>query len=812
MRPLLSVGLSFCTAALGQYVLQHDYTDGSGFADKFNFFTDDDPTHGYVNYVDYNTAVTEGLYQTENERNIYLGVDHTNNATGRGRNSLRLESKAVYNHGLFIIDLQHMPGGQCAVWPALWFLGPDWPSHGEFDIIENVNTATMNQMSLKTNQTCFLEGEEMYGQLVSRDCNINPENVQGCLVDSDNVPFTYGQGFNERGGGVYATEWTSDAIRVWYFAADNVPFDIGQETPDPSKWGFPLAQFVTSCVLDEHFLDQQLIINIDFCGDWAGGSSWDNNDYCYAKAAKCSDYVQGNPSDFEDTYWQINSLKVYTSIAVTTTTTSTTSTTISTSSSTLSTTLVTTTTTPVTTSTSTTSSTISSTVNAISTSASTSSSSAIISTISSTVNPLSASASSSASSASSSLTSSVLNSSTTMSSILSSSTTASHATSRSTADPINTSMTTTSETTTASTSSSSPPLMSSSLTSSRASSSIGPIFAYPPTSSHTTWSEKSSWTSIAPIFTSISTASSSFSTSPKSTGSSGSSIGPISASAHTTIRSWLDMSQSSTTGSSVNSVLPSPTTGSVVSLDWSDWSEDDSSSSTATITHNSGRPTSDAVYKTTLTTTWVEPCATGLITKTMILTTTHCSCTEEPPASIVMTTETVKVPVTWPVLNPFVVTMPVTTTSFVAKASKTGHADGWEVDGDSSASTMAVHGYQGGGAASTVTTNGFQGDESTMTVTATPSQVTVATTVTLEPVAPTEAASQPIPTRSGGASANAWSPAGSDSDSDTGSASPSTAGPWIATYTGAAGAVAVSATMVVSAVSLCLVLMQLPGL
>ncbi len=217
---------------------------------------DDDPTHGYVNYVDYNTAVTDGLYRTfDDDRTIYLGVDYTNNAIGRGRNSLRLESKAVYNHGLFIIDLQHMPGGQCAVWPALWFLGPDWPSHGEFDIIENINTATFNQMSLKTNQTCFLEAQEMDGELLTRDCNVNTGGVSGCAIDSGTVSSAYGQGFNERGGGVYATEWTSDAVSVWYFAESNVPTDIGYETPDPSSWGPPLAKFVTSCTLDEHFVE-----------------------------------------------------------------------------------------------------------------------------------------------------------------------------------------------------------------------------------------------------------------------------------------------------------------------------------------------------------------------------------------------------------------------------------------------------------------------------------------------------------------------------------------------------------------------------
>ena len=50
----------------------------------------------------------------------YIGVDHTNVASGAGRASVRVTSKKAHNHGLFILDLAHMPGGICGTWPALW--------------------------------------------------------------------------------------------------------------------------------------------------------------------------------------------------------------------------------------------------------------------------------------------------------------------------------------------------------------------------------------------------------------------------------------------------------------------------------------------------------------------------------------------------------------------------------------------------------------------------------------------------------------------------------------------------------------------
>ena len=48
-----------------------------------------------------------------------MGVDYTNAAPG-GRQSVRLTSKASYQHALIIVDLAHMPGSICGTWPALY--------------------------------------------------------------------------------------------------------------------------------------------------------------------------------------------------------------------------------------------------------------------------------------------------------------------------------------------------------------------------------------------------------------------------------------------------------------------------------------------------------------------------------------------------------------------------------------------------------------------------------------------------------------------------------------------------------------------
>jgi hypothetical protein len=300
------------TAATSSYVVQDDYSSDS-FADMFDFYTDADPTNGYVNYVSYDTAQSEGLYKIQDGA-VYMGVDSTNTASGRGRDSVRIASKNTYNHGLVILDLAHMPAGACGTWPAFWMLGPDWPYEGEIDIIEGVNGQASNNMAMHTDAGCTITNTGAFsGSLETANCDVDAAGQStnaGCSIRSADDS-SFGSGFNSVGGGVYATEWTSEAISIWFFPRGSVPSDITAGTPDPSGWGLPQGQFTGGCDIDDKVKDQQLVFDVTFCGDWAGGV-WSTDATCSALGSTCQAYVQDNPSAFQDTYWLINSLKVYT--------------------------------------------------------------------------------------------------------------------------------------------------------------------------------------------------------------------------------------------------------------------------------------------------------------------------------------------------------------------------------------------------------------------------------------------------------------------------------------------------------------------
>lgn len=152
--------LTLCLAALSRtslagYTLAQggNYTQStSTFFEQWQFFTEADPTAGTVNYIDQTAAQAAGMINT-NGNQIYMGVDATTTTTS-GRNSVRLTSTASYNTGLFILDLEHMPGGICGTWPAFWLVGPNWPNDGEIDIIEGVNNQVGNDMTLHTGKLC----------------------------------------------------------------------------------------------------------------------------------------------------------------------------------------------------------------------------------------------------------------------------------------------------------------------------------------------------------------------------------------------------------------------------------------------------------------------------------------------------------------------------------------------------------------------------------------------------------------------------------------------------------------------------------
>lgn len=254
-----------------------------------------------------------GLIKTSGS-SVILGADSTN-VTPNGRPSLRLQSVKSYDTGLVIADLAHMPGSICGAWPALWLLGPDWPSNGEIDIIEGVNSQTENSMTLHTAPGCSISNTGAFGGTVkTTNCDINaPGQGQnaGCGIQATDSN-SYGDGFNSVGGGVYATEWNADAISIWHFQRNAIPADIISGNPNPAGWGKASAQFKGSCDITKSFKQQSLIIDTTFCGQWAGQQAvWEADPVCSKKAATCQDYVANNPADFAEAFWQFNSLKVY---------------------------------------------------------------------------------------------------------------------------------------------------------------------------------------------------------------------------------------------------------------------------------------------------------------------------------------------------------------------------------------------------------------------------------------------------------------------------------------------------------------------
>jgi hypothetical protein len=187
--------------------------------------------------------------------------------------------------------------------------------NGEIDILEGVNEQINNAMTLHTAPGCEIGSDitQFSGELSTSNCDINAsgqgKNV-GCSIEHPSTQ-SYGAGLNANGGGVYATQWTSDAISVYFFPRGSIPKDVLGDSPNPSGWGKPSAKFTGGCNIDKMFNQQQIIIDTTFCGQWAGSKNVWNAGTCGKKAATCEEWVRDNPAVFTEAYWEINGMKVY---------------------------------------------------------------------------------------------------------------------------------------------------------------------------------------------------------------------------------------------------------------------------------------------------------------------------------------------------------------------------------------------------------------------------------------------------------------------------------------------------------------------
>ncbi|KAI0698253.1 putative laminarinase [Cytidiella melzeri] len=307
------------TALAATYGLSDNFV-GASFLSGFVHEAIADPTGGRVNYVNQATAVAQNLTYAQGNT-LVLRADHTTtlSASGPGRNSVRIKSVKAYTTHVTVFDIVHMPQG-CGTWPAAWETDEsNWPNGGEIDIVsavkmvEGVNDQSPNLMSLHTGATCSMPtSRTMTGNPTGNNCDVNTDGNSGCGVQASTTS-SYGPSFNSGGGGFYAMERTTSFIKIWFWprSAGNIPNDLksGAGSIDTDNWGTPTALFPnTSCNIASAFDANNIIIDLTFCGDWAGQASVYNGAGC---SGSCVDFVNDNPSAFVNAYWQFNAVRVY---------------------------------------------------------------------------------------------------------------------------------------------------------------------------------------------------------------------------------------------------------------------------------------------------------------------------------------------------------------------------------------------------------------------------------------------------------------------------------------------------------------------
>ncbi|KAG1747521.1 glycoside hydrolase family 16 protein [Suillus occidentalis] len=297
------------TSLAGAIYTLDECVRGEGFYDSFNFENITDPTHGRVTYVNRTTAESLNLTYATSDTFILRADDTTFlKVNDSGRNSVRIRSNQWYYEHVVVFDIQHMPEG-CGTWPAIWETKEsDWPASGEIDILEGANNVVPNQSTLHTSHTYCL------GSFITTNCDASVAYNAGCGVHLTEDKNNFGPNFNKNGGGWYAMERTLHYIKVWFWERDDpfVPYEIrsGAWIVNTDNWGIPAANFPnsTECDIQSHFGANNIIINLTFCGDWAGNAANYNASGC---PLDCVTYVNDNPSAFTNAYFQISSMNVY---------------------------------------------------------------------------------------------------------------------------------------------------------------------------------------------------------------------------------------------------------------------------------------------------------------------------------------------------------------------------------------------------------------------------------------------------------------------------------------------------------------------
>ncbi|KAF8480835.1 concanavalin A-like lectin/glucanase domain-containing protein [Russula ochroleuca] len=308
-------------AGQSNFHLAQSYS-GSSFFSGWNFFTGGDPTNGVVQYVDQQTATSSNLVSINSAGNAIMRVDNTSQVSGN-RNSVRIQTQFTFTGGLLVMDSVHMPTG-CGTWPAFWTVGPNWPVEGEIDIVEGVNNYTNNQATIHANTGCQLPTSNVTALGISgsvvggTNCAALQTNNEGCGVRASQTN-SFGEPFNNNGGGVFAMLWDNTGVSVYFFDRQNIPSDITAQAPVPEGWGTPSAFWPASgCNPFQFFQNHAAVFDTTLCGDWAGGvwtaTGVPGQDQSCAQrtgVATCQQFVQQNGAALSEAYWEVKGVQIY---------------------------------------------------------------------------------------------------------------------------------------------------------------------------------------------------------------------------------------------------------------------------------------------------------------------------------------------------------------------------------------------------------------------------------------------------------------------------------------------------------------------
>ncbi|GAA5854162.1 hypothetical protein JCM5353_002715 [Sporobolomyces roseus] len=328
--PIAILSTLLATAPLqanAAYSLVKDYS-GETFFNEWDFYGHyDNLTNGDANFV--NQSAAGQLAYVNDAGNAIIRVSQEEVLYPNKRDTVRIQSQAAYDQGsVWVYDALHLPFG-CSVWSAMWSQAVNWPSGGEIDTFEGVNLQQTNQMALHTTAGCTAVNSSSSvafdGTLQYPNCDKDANFNSGCTATDPN-PASYGEAFAAAGGGMWATEFASEGIKIWFFTRSEVPSDLSSNASsvDPTSWGTPTFYVPdSSCNIAEYFSAQHLVIDITLCGDWAGqnatlaqtGCALTTQPLCYTQ------YVL-DAANYENAYFEIPSVRVYQDPSVSHTSTS----------------------------------------------------------------------------------------------------------------------------------------------------------------------------------------------------------------------------------------------------------------------------------------------------------------------------------------------------------------------------------------------------------------------------------------------------------------------------------------------------------